>query len=240
MHALDQLSIATGRSIYFSWARELCETAHRAFVVGPRMVWKMSIALDRPLVASMGQHDPLDGFLSSIELGLEDAAADFAAMLRPGSLATDDPLGLGGLMVDAARTATLAAAGRIELDRVADVLLAAAAQGLAHYRARPNPPQMRLAFRELGLAIGLAAVERMVAGEPRRPDAEAIAAHAGLRGEIERYWLAPEHRHTRGYLEHEDINDVMLATSLAPDGYLRSRHDARPDDRTRPEAARHP
>ena len=32
------------------------------------MYWKMSIDLSRPLVASMGQHDPLDGFVTCAEL----------------------------------------------------------------------------------------------------------------------------------------------------------------------------
>ena len=36
---------------------------------GPkRMVWKMSIDLTRPLVPSMGQHDPLDGLVTYLEL----------------------------------------------------------------------------------------------------------------------------------------------------------------------------
>ena len=34
----------------------------------PRMYWKMSIDLSRPLVDSMGQHDPLDGLISYLQL----------------------------------------------------------------------------------------------------------------------------------------------------------------------------
>jgi hypothetical protein len=33
-------------------------------------------------------------------------------------------------------------------------------------------------------------------------------------------WLDPEHQRLRAWLEHLDINDVMLATSLVPDGFL--------------------
>ena len=38
--------------------------------------------------------------------------------------------------------------------------------------------------------------------------------------EIESFWLPPEHRRVRTWLDHEDINDVMLATSLVPEGFL--------------------
>jgi hypothetical protein len=35
---------------------------------------------------------------------------------------------------------------------------------------------------------------------------------------IETFWL--EHMQAKTWLDHRDINMVMLATSLAPDGYL--------------------
>jgi hypothetical protein len=37
---------------------------------------------------------------------------------------------------------------------------------------------------------------------------------------IEGFWLEPANRTSRTWKEHEDINAVMLATSLAPEGYL--------------------
>ena len=33
-------------------------------------------------------------------------------------------------------------------------------------------------------------------------------------------WLVPKHRETRLWSEHQDINDVMLATALVPVGFL--------------------
>jgi hypothetical protein len=47
-----------------------------------------------------------------------------------------------------------------------------------------------------------------------------LAQYRPLRDEIELFWLIPEHRQTSTWGEHADINDVMLATSLAPDGFL--------------------
>jgi len=37
---------------------------------------------------------------------------------------------------------------------------------------------------------------------------------------IEAFWLEPANRKTQSWMEHGDINMVMLATSLAPDGYV--------------------
>jgi hypothetical protein len=112
MHALNRVSRVTGDSIYNTWAIELAKTAHARFVYasppgGPkRMYWKMSIDLSRPLVLSMGHHDPLDGFVTYNELqatvakdpkestarNLRVEIADMADICKRKSWATDDPL----------------------------------------------------------------------------------------------------------------------------------------------------
>jgi len=70
------------------------------------MHWKMSIDLTRALVPSMGQHDPLDGYISNLQLrttaaalpqpaagpNLEDETRQYATMLKRGELATADPV----------------------------------------------------------------------------------------------------------------------------------------------------
>jgi hypothetical protein len=239
MHALERTARATGRALFCTWACELAEAAQRAFTdtAAPggrkRMYWKMSIDLARPLVPSMGQHDPLDGFVTCLQLdatalalgspaepGLARARADFAAMIAPDQLATADPLGLGGLLVDAHRLEVLLRGGASrELTGLRDALLAAALAGLRHYAGGPDlrlPAWRRLAFRELGLAIGLAAIAAL---EPS-PGLEPLARFAPLRSEIEAFWRTPAHREASTWLEHADINDVMLATSLVPNGYL--------------------
>ena len=239
MHALDQVARSTRRPRYSRWARELARTAHRAFTYGPphdrRMVWKLSIDLSRPLVPSMGHHDPLDGFVTCIQLdatandlepssgGLGAEASDFASMLAPEQLATSDPLGLGGLLVDACRLVQLDA----ERELVA-ALLAAAVRGLEHYRWKMDPSAPaahRLAFRELGLAIGLEGLPLLQrAADALVPTARAslveLFGHLNLRDEIESFWRRPEHRRSATWEEHADINDAMLATSLAPEGFL--------------------
>jgi hypothetical protein len=163
---------------------------------------------------------------------LADAIHDFAGMISRRSLATADPLGIGGLLMDAARTAQLLSAEALEDAQLLAALLSAAEQSLSAYVQRPDlrrPASERLAFRELGLAIGLGAVnlvEREIAsGRLRFPESskfgdgfEALRSYAGVQATIESLWLDPASRRTEGWLLHADINDVMLATALVPDG----------------------
>jgi len=50
---------------------------------------------------------------------------------------------------------------------------------------------------------------------------ENLMQHVVLGEQIERFWLERNNRETDVWTEHRDINMVMLATSLIPDGYLR-------------------
>ena len=244
MLALERYARATSREQPLSWARELADAAFHAFVRRGRMVWKMSIDLSRPLVESMGQHDPLDGLVSCLELDaasrelgaplqppLDAAIAAFGSMIQRRALVTTDPLGLGGLLLDAYRLATLPSAPR----ELVSALLEAAATGLDVYAAHGElamAARRRLAFRELGLAIGLAALEQLspaTRASLREPCAK-LERHASLRGQIETFWMRSEHRRGPSWTDHADINDVMLAASLMPEGLLRS---ARTPDGTR-------
>jgi hypothetical protein len=243
MHALDQVAHATSNPVFDEWALELATTAHRAFARRSddgrlRMIWKASIDLSRAAVATMGQHDPLDGFVTCLQLrralashsadALERAIVDFASMVNTRALATTDPLGIGGLLVDAARLQQLSTGEDRDGERLlCDAIVDAASHGLSSFVRSPErdlPAAQRLAFRELGLTIGLAAVERMLDRLPRgvqAPGATELLARFGfLRAEIESFWLRPESRSTRTWTDHVDINDVMLATSLLPEGFL--------------------
>lgn len=147
---------------------------------------------------------------------LEDAITDFAAMIEPRTLATADPLGIGGLLCDALRLhRLLAAADHRAPRRLYEAIVDAAATGLALFARRQElraPAEYRLGFRELGLAKGLAASEELAE--------ELLTTYSRLRTAIEAFWLDPVNRASRTWQEHRDINDVMLATSLSPDGFL--------------------
>jgi hypothetical protein len=93
------------------------------------------------------------------------------------------------------------------------------------------PADYRLAFRELGLSIGLRAVERLwrlVEEKPgffsRKlallPRIEKLMQYKSFRERIEMFWLENANQEAVSWTVHRDINMVMLATSLAPDGYL--------------------
>jgi hypothetical protein len=144
-----------------------------------------------------------------------DGAAGFASMLQGGTWASADPLGIGGLLMDASH-----------LERHADLLgrvLAAALEGLRSYAPQDDlrlPASRRLAFRELGLAIGLHAIENLpqLSRSPEvRALLQALQPFVPLGSTIESFWLDPAHREARTWSEHCDINEVMLATSLLPE-----------------------
>lgn len=251
MHALDQSARAVGQPLFNAWGRELAVAMHRGFTYTPRgggrrrMYWKVSIDLSRPLVGSMGQHDPLDGFLTCAQLestgaamrapgpSLAEVTNDFAAMIDPAGLATADPLGIGGLLVDTYRGAQLRRRGALAgHDDLLGALLAAASVGISAWVDQGDlrlPAAHRLAFRELGLAIGLAALESLAREPPQewpayeaalKPLVAALTRYAALGTDIVSFWLRPENRRMDTWSAHQDINDVMLATALLPEGFL--------------------
>jgi hypothetical protein len=252
MHALDLVTRNTQQIRYNTWARELASSASEAFIKPSspvrgtrRMVWKMSIDLTRVLVPSMGQHDPLDGYITALQLqrtmdaqvglsagpDLDETIDDYEGMIRRSEWSTSDPLGLGGLLVDAWRLQQLIQQGTEPDVPLLDRLLEGALTGL-HYYARSgelqHPARYRLAFRELGLAIGLHALERLyqaaeqglLAKQPLRARLQELKQFLPLRKVIETFWRDQANQHGDSWTEHRDINEVMLATSLVPDGFL--------------------
>lgn len=247
MHALHQVSLATGDARCHRWAVELARTAHARFTYRStpggelRMRWKMSIDLSYPLVPSQGHHDPLDGWITYQQLQADvpqdappesrlDAEIDDLARICAGkSWITDDPLGIGGLLTDASRAAQLAAEGNLAEPRLPQQLLQSAQAGLeAYLRTQPlrQTDAYRLAFRELGLSIGLRGVERLQrfveGGLPIAAEVENLMQYVPLADQIESFWVRPVQQESETWLEHREINMVMLATSLAPDGYLQA------------------
>lgn len=248
MHALSRAGRVTGDPKYNRWAIELAKTAHARFTYLPpsgrkSMYWKMSIDLSYPLVPSMGHHDPLDGFITYSEIqaaaekhpdipDLHEEIADMAGICEGKSWTTDDPLGIGGLLSGAYRMAQLIVGQRFTWPDLLENVLDSSLAGL-HFYARKAPLKLpadyRLAFRELGLSIGLHAVERLNELVEQNPGAfnkrvlqsvEGLMQYAALGDAIEEFWLEDANRDSGTWMEHRNINMVMLATSLAPDGYL--------------------
>ncbi|MCC7564852.1 MAG: hypothetical protein KO206_01035 [Methanomicrobiaceae archaeon] len=254
MHALNRAGRVTGDPPYTGWAMELAKTAHAAFtnvsLPGGRkgMYWKMSIDLTRPLVPSMGQHDPLDGLVTYSELqaaatrelggspgfDLSEEIAGMAEICRGMSWATDDPLGIGGLLFDASRIVRLVIEGGFEHAYLLAGVVESARAGMESFVQAGSlefPAEYRLAFRELGLAIGLSAVGGMLEGIEENPElfgpndplqrtVQALGRYVPLGDEIVEFWVGCSNREADSWSEHREINMVMLATSLAPEEFL--------------------
>ena len=254
MHALNRVALVSGNLQYNRWALELAKSAHSGFTYTlpnlqtKRMYWKMSIDLSRPLVQSMGQHDALDGLLSylqlmataaddskiSPELTLDMEISETMAMCEDMNWFTDDPLGIGGLLTDAFKLTQLIAHSNFQLTHMLSTLLHFAKRGLdafvledvLHY-----PAEYRLAFRELGLSIGLQTIKKMMLMIKEHPgdfpqqqslilQLTEFSSHLPLQEKIENFWQTAANQKSKTWIEHIDINSVMLATSLGPDGYL--------------------
>lgn len=254
MHALNRVSRFTGDSIYNKWAIELAKTAHAKFTYvsssghRKRMYWKMSIDLSYPLVSTMGHHDPLDGFITYLQLqataakdstistqyDLNSEIAEMANICERKNWATDDPLGIGEILSSAYKLAQLIITEGFEQADLLDVLLDSSLLGLQSYEKKNSlklPANYRLAFRELGLSVGLRAIEKLLVlikqtsrdftrKQRLHSRTESLMPYVPLSDIIETYWLEPTNRQTSEWMTHRDINMVMLATSLAPDGYL--------------------
>jgi hypothetical protein len=254
MHALNRVSKVTGDPDYVTCAIELAQTAHAGFTYLPstgsrkKMYWKMSIDLSRPLVPSMGQHDPLDGLITYNELQLTatrvfgqpvqpvlvQEIADMTDICRSISLNTADPLGIGGLLSDAIRITQLTMRGGPVYAGLLETLIDSALVGLDSLTESGSlelPARHRLAFRELGLSIGLAGVEKLpewisknqsLSGSTSslQQRLKSLMEYVPMREKIEQFWLDDKNREAFTWTEHREINMVMLATSLAPDGFL--------------------
>jgi hypothetical protein len=190
----------------------------------------------------MGHHDPLDGLITYTQLAaggdpdlsLDSEIIELSQMCAARSWVTTDALGIGGLLSDACKLTQLAGEkSAIDLELLEDLLWSAARglESLVQGRRFGHDADRRLAFRELGLSIGLHAVGMMIGALDRHPvlaardrldtALRALTRHAPLAEEIESFWLEPSSRKSRGWAAHRDINEVMLATSLAPEGFLR-------------------
>ena len=258
MHALNCVSQVTRNGIYNQWAIELAQVSHAAFTYGSatagvkQMYWKMSTDLSRPLVGSMGQHDPLDGLITyqqleataklfpetSQKLSLKTETEELSTICLGLDWATRDSLGIGGLLTDAYSLVQLIYTQQLHDDARLESLLQDIERSLQAFitdnlqNPLNLPAESRLAFRELGLAIGLYSINKMQTAIKEHPEnfTHVEQLNSSLTNLLRFYpvydfirdfWLEPGHRSVSTWLEHADINNVMLATCLAPDSYLK-------------------
>lgn len=214
---------ATGESHYCQWAGDLVNAGGRFMdeINGRRhMYWKMSTDLTRPLVFSQGAQDPLEGLLCAhaVRIAGYDAVQerlfkDFGDLCANRHWITEDPLGLGGLLMHAQCATALTRKGAVlPPETQPHVLLHDATKGLGYYAQSFDPVEpaiRRLAFRECGLALGLrtANYQDDLLYEPLRE-------YVSLAENIEGFWQRYGNQLTATWRDHQDINAVSLAASL--------------------------
>jgi len=249
IHALNITAKTSEKIKYVQWAGELLKTAHNVFTYLPapnvslRLYWKMSIDLKRPLITSMGQQDPIDGYLTYKETETISALFDgqkfereikeISGICSKMDLETNDPLGIGGLLSDAVRTTQLMIYGTINKPEILDDILESTLMGIVSYIGTGQlslTPDYRLAFRELGLSIGLKGlkiIEICIKDHPElftskhKTLLKQLKNYQYISKDIDEFWLNPINQKSINWKEHQDINTVMLATSLYPEGFLR-------------------
>jgi hypothetical protein len=254
IHALCRSAFVTDDNENVRWARELAEIAFKAFACRSKsgeimgVYWKMSTDLSRPLVAAMGLHDALDGYITFREVQraiakvpthhdvseFNQAAEALFALCQDGEWTTEDPLGVGGLLFDACRLGQLICQKQPREPRLLESVIQGCCNSLMLLLNRGylnQQPQHRLAFRELGLAIGLRALPIIADAVDKnghtfdsRPELhqtiDLLLSYESLSDEIIGLWLRHAELQHESWKAHQDINEVMLATAVIPDTFL--------------------
>ena len=231
IQALLQAEKETGEKNYAIWASELLKAGGK-FIDKTRgqirMYWKMSVDLSRPLVNSMGVHDPLDGLICGLSIleRVPEKASQLQPMIRDLKeccngldWSTTDPLGIGGLLLNITRLTGIAKAD-IDLPENTrpEKLLTDCLYGLEMYSQMHNPNLLarhRLAFRECGLSLGLRSLMKL---KEKPIEIDLNLNHLNrfmyLADEIEEFWINPKNQDSPTWIEHLNINAVTLAASL--------------------------
>ena len=229
INALLQAADYLDNQDYIKYAAQL-SLAGRHFLnqTGNRqqLYWKMSIDLSYPQVLSMGAHDPLDGYLTALECKImasdehdfKGYLESLEALCEGKNWQTTDSLGLGGLLLNTVRSA--------ELDKHTDLpesvsphkLYNDALKGLdafSNQAGLTSSAKFRLAFRECGLSLGLRVIDsyREKLTESNL-DTEKFDEYVTLADDIEGFWSQEKNREYSAYLDHQNINNVSLASSL--------------------------
>ena len=172
---------------------------------------------------------------------LEAELKDFTDMVAPmRNFETTDCLGIGGLLTD---TFTLVQVMILEdtfheqnnvLKHIVRNLLISIETSLCLFASIGEigyDADARLPFRELGLSIGLRSLEKLRdvdkdewVDDEFRSEVEGtlseLSRYFNIAKNIEDFWMDEKNQQSQTWIDHKDINSVMLAVSLVPDGYL--------------------
>ena len=169
----------------------------------------------------------------STDTSLDAEIQEAAGMIHDQNFETNDPLGIGGLLFDCSRVVQLTAEAQFTQSELGLLLADAAVNSLDHYLREDSlnaPANYRLAFRELGLCIGIAAIRlafNVVERWPDRFDKSLrkrlgdLMPYLSLAESLAEFWTKSENQRAPSWKEHLDINRVTLATCLLPTEFVR-------------------
>lgn len=221
---------------FAQWAAEMM-VASSKFISGEignlQMYWKMSTDLSQPLVKSMGAHDPLEGFICTKSIlktvksnqdELEEGLKKFKSICENMDWQTDDALGIGGLLLNTLRAMELRESGEDSPESGrANKLFKDSINSLERFEKdfdASETSEIRLAFRECGLALGLRALLGMKDHiNLSKTQTEALTNYIHLADKIENFWCDESNRQSNTWYNHQDINEVSLAASLTASEY---------------------
>lgn len=229
--ALLQAGDETGEARYAIWAQELMLAAGKFLYqnnTGAGMYWKMDTELSRPLVVSMGAHDPLEGLIctKSIQKALPEQASKldtlvqkFEQLCSGREWSTSDSLGIGGLLLNTLHAALLdPSSQKLIPDVKPKKLFEESLFSLKIFSscfAEKQNVNRRLAFRECGLSLGIKAFHGMrnKITTPHLP-INKLEKYLYIPEQIETFWLLSENQQTHAWQGNLDINEISLACSL--------------------------
>ncbi|KAI0676317.1 hypothetical protein C8Q78DRAFT_1065189 [Trametes maxima] len=227
MFAPNRLSRATGERRHNDLAIELARAIHPKFVrdrdaVRPRMCWKMSVDLGRPLVRSEGNLDPIDGYHTwggpdQVMLAREIDEHRRILETKWRRYASDDPLDLG-MTLWTAHWFDGREQWATELSRRAAMCLRALREEEGYFDA---PTRYRLAFRELGTCLGVRCLVAKLDGA----DGSAAAEKAHWEEFVEKVlatWASSVEGDPQLVPEKlQPITMVMFAAALFPGAFVK-------------------
>ncbi|OJJ04053.1 hypothetical protein ASPVEDRAFT_54294 [Aspergillus versicolor CBS 583.65] len=230
MFALNRMSVATGDVKYNEQGIALAKAIHGAFFMNraserARMVWKMDMELNRVLVGSEGNLDPIDGFVvfrllqaaHAAQSGgdgevLKEEIEDYARVMRRKGehFVSADPLDLGMTMWTAHWVVHEEWAAKLAercFEQIYDLF------EIDRYLERSR--KYRLAFREFGTALGVRCMAEQDVEKERSVDLRVYADR------IVESWGPHMEASMAGHATPADlkpITRVMYAAALIPGG----------------------
>jgi hypothetical protein len=224
MFALNRLSIAAHEPLYNKQAIQLAKAIQPRFFVGkdtnfPRMVWKISVDMSRPLVHSQGNLDPIDGYVTMKILqasareedpSLDDEIHDYRRVmeLKGKHFVSDDTLDLG--------MSAWASHWLADKEKWAEDLQSRSLKQLGKTLAGGArvPGRYRLAFRDFGACLGVGCCD--AADSSLKMHADQL-----IRDWEAAFALTPD--------ELRPITQVMYAAALIPGAFKKGWLSSEPD-----------